>query len=671
MSDSSVIDESNALELPIGCWDLSGPPGAASLTSQTVDGALLDRVRKEIGDINDTNALQTALAASIAAEDYSLAASVRDQISKRIDWNSLGLPEWLTDRIVRLGFKFPTEIQRRTSPSLLAGSDVVIQSATGSGKTLAFLAATLARLDYPPLLLPEDLDGPQAIILVPTMELGVQCCLMVYKILGGNTSSGVPGDPANVFSYFGPKGISVRGLLNKEEVVRATTTSYIDGVHVLVATPAALLEVYTGENGKRNIFSDLKTLAIDEFDECFNQSPEAMTLLLACACNDNVSEQKPQIVLVGATIQDHQLEDALDARWIVDPVQIAVGKENAIPTSKPQIVLVGATTQEHQLEDALAARWIVDPVQIAVGKENAIPTSVIHRYIECDPSRRLVTLVRQLRQDLKQGNKDGAPVRAIIFAHSTEDAAAIAEPLYTSLWSEHVIAIMLPALTLLNVEDAAAIAEPLYTSLWNEHVIAIMLPAGTPLPWTDSLGLLMEELESSTSEMAEPIQNSEDQTFSTQRELAGSTPFSATEPIVALHAFRDNKATLLLCTPQASRGLDLPSASRGLDLPSVSHVYNLGCPDNTAQYLHRAGRTGRIGSTMMGGMVTTIINSGESSKMFNLAEKLELDLQKLEEDQSQPLIPESQSSPTDEGSEMSSEDVEKFKRGFDDIFTLM
>ena len=60
----------------------------------------------------------------------------------------------------------------------------------------------------------------------------------------------------------------------------------------------------------------------------------------------------------------------------------------------------------------------------------------------------------------------------------------------------------------------------------------------------------------------------------------------------ALHSFRDNKSSLLIATPQAARGLDLPA---------VSHVYNLGPPEDPVEYLHRAGRAGRIGSPV-GGM---------------------------------------------------------------------
>lgn len=70
-----------------------------------------------------------------------------------------------------------------------------------------------------------------------------------------------------------------------------------------------------------------------------------------------------------------------------------------------------------------------------------------------------------------------------------------------------------------------------------------------------------------------------------------SNPCPPLQPITALHSFRDNRATLLLATP---------AAARGLDLPAVSHVYNTAAPATAADYLHRAGRAGRIGSPVPG-----------------------------------------------------------------------
>lgn len=69
-----------------------------------------------LGNLNsdDTNQLQTALNQAIAAEDYSLASKLRDQIQKLVgssgtaDWRELGVPEWLADRIERMGYKYAT-----------------------------------------------------------------------------------------------------------------------------------------------------------------------------------------------------------------------------------------------------------------------------------------------------------------------------------------------------------------------------------------------------------------------------------------------------------------------------------------------------------------------------------------------------------------------------------
>ncbi|MDB5085143.1 MAG: box helicase protein [Bacilli bacterium] len=56
----------------------------------------------------------------------------------------------------------------------------------------------------------------------------------------------------------------------------------------------------------------------------------------------------------------------------------------------------------------------------------------------------------------------------------------------------------------------------------------------------------------------------------------------------AMKRFRDGESQVLVCT-------DL--AARGLDFPFLSHVIHYGVPLDADQYLHRAGRVGRIGQT--------------------------------------------------------------------------
>jgi hypothetical protein len=119
-------------------------------------------------------------------------------------------------------------------------------SMAGSTGSTVFQGAGHHYKKYKPFFLcryPEDLKGPQAVIIVPHRELGVQICMLVYRLLGGSVNAGVPGEKATMFSYFGPKGIQVRGCLDKEEVLRVKNAGYVARCHVVVGTPDCLAEV--------------------------------------------------------------------------------------------------------------------------------------------------------------------------------------------------------------------------------------------------------------------------------------------------------------------------------------------------------------------------------------------------------------------------------------------
>ena len=120
----------------------------------------------------------------------------------------------------------------------------------------------------------------------------------------------------------------------------------------------------------------------------------------------------------------------------------------------------------------------------------------------------------------------------------------------------------MPTRGILYVKDAdiaRKIAEPLRNIFWGKHSISVLLPDGL-------------------------------------------------EPIKSLHAFRDNKTSLLIATA---------SSSRGLDLPAVTHVYSTFVPteEDIEEYVHMAGRLGRIGADDPG-VITTILVKGEQVEQF-------------------------------------------------------
>ncbi len=71
-----------------------------------------------LGDVepSDANELTTALNNAIAAEDYQLAATLRDRLRQLsggdagplADWQNLGIPSWLAERAEHIGYRFPT-----------------------------------------------------------------------------------------------------------------------------------------------------------------------------------------------------------------------------------------------------------------------------------------------------------------------------------------------------------------------------------------------------------------------------------------------------------------------------------------------------------------------------------------------------------------------------------
>ena len=79
-----------------------------------------------------------------------------------------------------------------------------------------------------------------------------------------------------------------------------------------------------------------------------------------------------------------------------------------------------------------------------------------------------------------------------------------------------------------------------------------------------------------------------------------------------MEMFRVNQTSVLVTTV---------AATRGLDFPAVTDVFNLGIVGSAADYLHRAGRIGRIGQSERGAVVS-VLQPTEVPELLDLATKL-------------------------------------------------
>lgn len=76
----------------------------------------------------------------------------------------------------------------------------------------------------------------------------------------------------------------------------------------------------------------------------------------------------------------------------------------------------------------------------------------------------------------------------------------------------------------------------------------------------------------------------------------------------ALASFKTGRTPILVATAVAARGLDIPN---------VKHVINFDLPSDVEEYVHRIGRTGRVGNL---GLATSFFNDKNRNMAVDLVE---------------------------------------------------
>lgn len=154
-----------------------------------------------------------------------------------LSFQDLDLVPELQATIKQLNFSKPTEIQAKSIPAALKGSDIIGIAQTGSGKTAAFAIPVLNQLWYDKLY-------NYCLVLVPTRELALQI-QKTFDALG---------------LEMGLKTCCVVGGMNMLDQSR----ELMKKPHVIIATPGRLMDHL--ENTKGFNLKNLKFLIMDEAD---------------------------------------------------------------------------------------------------------------------------------------------------------------------------------------------------------------------------------------------------------------------------------------------------------------------------------------------------------------------------------------------------------------------
>lgn len=245
--------------------------------------------------------------------------------------------------IEEAGYTYPTPIQQKAIPPILAGQDVMGIAQTGTGKTAAFVLPILMKLKYA-----QGAD-PRALILSPTRELAMQIEEHI-RLFAIHT------DLRTVVLY--------GGLGPKTQIAELEK-----GVDILVATPGRFLDLYLAGH---IVTKSLTVLVMDEADKMMD-----MGFISKLHRILEVVPRKRQNLLFSATMSElvHKIAgDFLAFPTVVEvteqatPAQTVTQSLYYVPNLKTKINLL-----QHLLKDANAFHRL-----IVFCKTKAVADSVFH-----------------------------------------------------------------------------------------------------------------------------------------------------------------------------------------------------------------------------------------------------------------------------------------------------
>lgn len=584
---------------------------------------------------------------SHAKEEVSRAS----QIFTDVTFESMGLHPYLCSLLKspleKGGFDIQsaTKVQKLTLPLLMPQSNssnsntgVLVKSQTGSGKTLTYLLPVMQELmSLNPAV--QRSDGTLALIVAPTREL----CNQIYDVLERLTKVYVRIVPGSISG--GEKKKSEKNRLRK-------------GVTVLVATPGRLLDhMKTTESF---LLSKLRYLIVDEVDRLFDMGfdktmQEIFGILQGHSGGDGAKTlvqrwqittkrvAQPQLlryIMVSATVSQVVQQHALDwmKRFILIDADFKGENRSGKGTTVGGGLISKVIASAADLDEALAGRFQNSSSTssltgaskpVATGEEKKKPSNahsedgvlVFDDDEDDTPAPLPPSAFPKYAGESNQSGQENSSLETLQQVPSTLRQFSL------TVGMKWRLAALLALLRLHRGQKIVVFFATCdsvdYHALLLKH-LTWPRDLGTDPSTLQPTSQLLNTYLSNRTHSKKPNSNKNSNNSSTLKNdttgkehldplewrfassllsEAGSTTSSNSNPgfVYRLHGkvpqhirrlvardFARSKSGILLCTDVAARGLDLPA---------VQWIIQYDPPSDTADYVHRIGRTARRGNS--------------------------------------------------------------------------
>ncbi|KAI8990982.1 P-loop containing nucleoside triphosphate hydrolase protein, partial [Mycotypha africana] len=521
-------------------------------------------------------------------------------------FTGIGIESDLADHLHnKLKVATPTNVQAKAIPVLLGPSfqqqkedvDVVVQAETGSGKTLTYLLPIVNRL-IAASTAPKDAVkqseqpfgdrsvGTVAIVLTPTRELAQQ----VVGVLTTLVNLPRPKDEAMRRLHWIVPGIVIGGDSKAKEKARLRK-----GVNVLVSTPGRLLDHL--ENTKSFDISHLKWLVLDEADRLLDLGFEEtlkkiMTIIQERTkrgpVNPKFKQQmmtkywpkKRQTILCSATLRDDVKELAgwsLESPAFVSGTDVQEDASKFLNNNDPEDRMDLDT--DEQAAAAAAAERHEQMMKFTT------PNQLKQTYTIIPAKLRLITLLALLRSCFYDKEQQKSKHSKVIVFFSCCDSVDFHFDLFSNAGKPVVD------------HDSDDDNDDDDTTKDREDVE------------DDEKDIMKKALQKVVGKgAAETINDKKNKKQKSTRDdkkkekkviISQLSTLLLEKPVFRLHGdlnqqtrsqtfaeFSRVKSGVLFCTDVAARGLDLPN---------VDHIIQYDVPTDLKDYVHRVGRTARLG----------------------------------------------------------------------------